>query len=128
MEEVGINIKDMLSQLMPGGRTRRRRLKVSEARRLVTQEEAQKLVDADEAVAQGIQRVENSGIIFLDELDKIAGREGGRGPDVSREGVQRDLLPIVEGSDGHAPSTGWCGRTTCSSSPPARSTSPSPPT
>ncbi|MET0849936.1 MAG: ATP-dependent protease ATPase subunit HslU [Candidatus Rokuibacteriota bacterium] len=97
MEEVGINIKDMLSQLMPG-RTRRRRLKVSEARRLVTQEEAQKLVDADEAVAQGIQRVENSGIIFLDELDKIAGREGGRGPDVSREGVQRDLLPIVEGS------------------------------
>ncbi len=97
MEEVGINLKDMLSQLMPG-RTRRRRVKVAEARRLLIQEEAQKLVDMDEAVAQAVQRVENSGIIFLDELDKVAGREGGRGPDVSREGVQRDLLPIVEGS------------------------------
>ena len=97
MEEVGINLKDMLSNLMPG-RTRRRRVKVSEARRLLSQEEAQKLVDVDEAVGQAIQRVENSGIIFLDELDKIAGREGARGPDVSREGVQRDLLPIVEGS------------------------------
>ena len=97
MEEIGINIKDMLSNLMPG-RTRRRRVKVAEARRLLAQEEAQKLVDVDEAVGQAIRRVENSGIIFLDELDKIAGREGGRGPDVSREGVQRDLLPIVEGS------------------------------
>jgi ATP-dependent HslUV protease ATP-binding subunit HslU len=97
MEEVGINLKDMLSNLLPG-RTRRRRVKVSEARRLLGQEEAQKLVDVDEAVGQAIQRVENSGIIFLDELDKIAGREGAHGPDVSREGVQRDLLPIVEGS------------------------------
>jgi ATP-dependent HslUV protease ATP-binding subunit HslU len=97
MEEVGMNIKDMLANLMPG-RTRRRRLKVGEARRLLAQEEAQKLVDVDEAVSQAIRRVENSGIIFLDELDKIAGREGGHGPDVSREGVQRDLLPIVEGS------------------------------
>ena len=97
MEEIGINLKDMLSNLMPG-RTRRRRVKVGEARRLLAQEEAQKLVDVDEAVGQAIRRVENSGIIFLDELDKIAGREGGRGPDVSREGVQRDLLPIVEGS------------------------------
>jgi ATP-dependent HslUV protease ATP-binding subunit HslU len=97
MEEIGINLKDMLSNLMPG-RTRRRRVKVGEARRLLVQEEAQKLVDVDEAVGQAIRRVENSGIIFLDELDKIAGREGGRGPDVSREGVQRDLLPIVEGS------------------------------
>ena len=97
MEEVGINVKDMLSQLLPG-RTRRRRVKVAEARRLLAQEEAQKLVDVDEAVGQAVQRVENSGIIFLDELDKIAGREGGHGPDVSREGVQRDLLPIVEGS------------------------------
>jgi len=97
MEEVGINVKEMLSQLMPG-RTRRRRVKISEARRLLIQEESQKLVDVDEAVGQAIQRVENSGIIFLDELDKVAGREGGRGPDVSREGVQRDLLPIVEGS------------------------------
>ncbi len=97
MEEIGINLKDMLSNLLPG-RTRRRRVKVAEARRLLAQEEAQKLVDVDEAVAQAIRRVEQSGIIFLDELDKIAGREGGRGPDVSREGVQRDLLPIVEGS------------------------------
>ncbi len=97
MEEVGINIKDMLANLMPG-RTRRRRLKVGEARRLLAQEEAQKLVDVDEAVSQAIHRVEDSGIIFLDELDKVAGREGGHGPDVSREGVQRDLLPIVEGS------------------------------
>ncbi len=97
MEEIGINLKDMLSNLMPG-RTRRRRVKIGEARRLLAQEEAQKLVDVDEAVGQAIRRVENSGIIFLDELDKIAGRESGRGPDVSREGVQRDLLPIVEGS------------------------------
>jgi len=97
MEEVGINLKDMLSNLMPG-RTRRRRVKVREARRLLAQEEAQKLVDVDEAVSQAIQRVENSGIIFLDELDKVAGREGTHGPDVSREGVQRDLLPIVEGT------------------------------
>jgi ATP-dependent HslUV protease ATP-binding subunit HslU len=97
MEEVGINLKDMLSNLLPG-RTRRRRVKVGEARRLLAQEEVQKLVDVDEVVSQAIQRVENSGIIFLDELDKVAGREGTRGPDVSREGVQRDLLPIVEGS------------------------------
>ncbi len=97
MEEIGINLKDMLSNLMPG-RTRRRRVKVAEARRLLAQEETQKLVDVEEAVGQAIRRVENSGIVFLDELDKIAGREGGRGPDVSREGVQRDLLPIVEGS------------------------------
>jgi ATP-dependent HslUV protease ATP-binding subunit HslU len=98
MEEVGINLKDMLSNLMPGGRTRKRRVKVGEAKRLLHQEEAQKLVDVDEAVSQAIRRVENSGIIFLDELDKIAGRERSHGPDVSREGVQRDLLPIVEGS------------------------------
>jgi len=97
MEEVGINIKDMLANLMPG-KTRRRRLKVGEARRLLAQEEAQKLVDVDEAVSQAIRRAEDSGIIFLDELDKVAGREGAHGPDVSREGVQRDLLPIVEGS------------------------------
>src|SRR5713101_3534915 len=97
MEEVGMNIKDMLANLMPG-KTRRRRLKVGEARRLLAQEEAQKLVDVDEAVSQAIRRAEDSGIIFLDELDKVAGREGAHGPDVSREGVQRDLLPIVEGS------------------------------
>jgi ATP-dependent HslUV protease ATP-binding subunit HslU len=97
MEEMGINLKDMLSNLMPG-RTKRRRLRVAEARRLLVQEEAAKLVDMEEVVAQAVRRVENSGIVFLDELDKVAGREGTHGPDVSREGVQRDLLPIVEGS------------------------------
>jgi ATP-dependent HslUV protease ATP-binding subunit HslU len=97
MEEMGIHLKDMLSNIMPS-RTKRRKVRVAEARRLLTQEEAQKLVDMDEAVSLAIRRAENSGIIFLDELDKVAGREGGHGPDVSREGVQRDLLPIVEGS------------------------------
>jgi len=97
MEEMGINLKDMLSNLLPT-RTKRRKVRVAEARRLLVQEEAQKLVDMDEAVGQAIRRVEDSGIVFLDELDKIAGREAGHGPDVSREGVQRDLLPIVEGS------------------------------
>ncbi len=97
MEEMGINLKDMLSNIMPS-RTKRRKVRVAEARRLLAQEEAQKLVDMDEAVSQAIRRAENSGIVFLDELDKVAGREGGHGPDVSREGVQRDLLPIVEGS------------------------------
>ncbi|HEY7518337.1 MAG TPA: ATP-dependent protease ATPase subunit HslU [Methylomirabilota bacterium] len=97
MEEMGINLKDMLSNLMPG-RTKRRRVRIAEARRLLVQEEAAKLVDMDEVIPQAVRRVENSGIVFLDELDKVAGREGGHGPDVSREGVQRDLLPIVEGS------------------------------
>jgi ATP-dependent HslUV protease ATP-binding subunit HslU len=99
MEEMGIQLKDMLSNILPS-KTKRRRVRVAEARRLLAQEEAQKLVDMEEVVGQAIRRVENSGIIFLDELDKVAGREGGGhgGPDVSREGVQRDLLPIVEGS------------------------------
>ena len=97
MEEMGINLKDMLSNFMPS-RTKRRRVRVAEARRLLAQEEAQKLIDMEEAVSRAIKRVENSGIVFLDELDKIAGREGGHGPDVSRQGVQRDLLPLVEGS------------------------------
>jgi ATP-dependent HslUV protease ATP-binding subunit HslU len=99
MEEMGIQLKDMLSNILPS-RTKRRRVRVAEARRLLAQEEAGKLVDMEEVVTQAIRRVENSGIVFLDELDKIAGRQGGGhgGPDVSREGVQRDLLPIVEGS------------------------------
>ncbi len=99
MEEMGIQLKDMLSNILPS-RTKRRRVRVAEARRLLAQEEAGKLVDMEEVVAQAVRRVENSGIVFLDELDKIAGRQGGGhgGPDVSREGVQRDLLPIVEGS------------------------------
>jgi ATP-dependent HslUV protease ATP-binding subunit HslU len=97
MEEMGINLREMLSNMLPT-KTKRRKVKVAEAKRLLAQEEAQKLVDMEEVVAQAIHRVENSGIVFLDELDKIAGREAGHGPDVSREGVQRDLLPIVEGS------------------------------
>jgi ATP-dependent HslUV protease ATP-binding subunit HslU len=97
MEEMGINLRDMLSNVLPQ-RTKQRRLRIAEARKLLVQEEAQKLVDMDEVTPQAIRRVENSGIVFLDELDKIAGREGGHGPDVSRQGVQRDLLPIVEGS------------------------------
>jgi len=97
MEEMQDNLKEMLGNLLPQ-RTRRRKVKVHEARRILTQEEADKLVDKEEVTGEAISRVENSGIVFLDEVDKIAGREGGRGPDVSREGVQRDLLPIVEGS------------------------------
>jgi ATP-dependent HslUV protease ATP-binding subunit HslU len=97
IEEVGINIKDM----MPGmfqGRSRRRKLKVPEALVQLTQEEEQKLIDMESVARTAVQRVEQSGIIFVDEIDKIAGREGGHGPDVSREGVQRDILPIVEGT------------------------------
>jgi ATP-dependent HslUV protease ATP-binding subunit HslU len=97
MEEVQEGLKEMLGNLLPQ-RTRRRKVKVSEARRLLTQEEADKLVDKEEVTGEAIRRVENSGIVFLDEIDKIAGRERAHGPDVSREGVQRDLLPIVEGS------------------------------
>jgi ATP-dependent HslUV protease ATP-binding subunit HslU len=97
MEEMGMNLREMLSSMLPT-KTKRRKVRVAEARRLLAQEEAQKLVDMEEVVAHAVHRVENSGIIFLDELDKIAGREAGHGPDVSREGVQRDLLPIVEGS------------------------------
>jgi len=97
MEEMGINFKDMLGNIMPRN-TKRRKVKVAEALELLTQEEAQNLVDMERVVRQAIEKVEQSGIIFLDEIDKITGKDGGRGPDVSREGVQRDLLPIVEGS------------------------------
>jgi len=97
MEEMGINFKDMLSGLLPRN-TRRRKLKVPEAMKILTQEEAQNLIDMDKIVSQAIQKVEQSGIIFLDEIDKVISRGGAQGPDVSREGVQRDLLPIVEGS------------------------------
>jgi ATP-dependent HslUV protease ATP-binding subunit HslU len=97
MEEMEIGLRDMLSNLMPG-RRKKRRLKVPEALVVLEQEEAQRLIDMDEVVREAIQRAEQSGIIFLDEIDKIAGRERAAGPDVSREGVQRDLLPIVEGS------------------------------
>jgi ATP-dependent HslUV protease ATP-binding subunit HslU len=97
MEEMGINFKDMFSGLLPKT-SKRRKVTVSEARALITQEEVQGLVDMEKVVKQAVVKVEQSGIVFLDEIDKIAGKEGGHGPDVSREGVQRDLLPIVEGS------------------------------
>jgi ATP-dependent HslUV protease ATP-binding subunit HslU len=97
MEELGINFRDMLGGLLPKG-TKRRKAKVSEAMEILTQEEAQSLVDMDKVVRTAIEKVEQAGIIFLDEIDKIAGRNSAHGPDVSREGVQRDLLPIVEGS------------------------------
>ena len=97
MEEMGINFKDMLGGVFPKA-TKRRKVKVPEAMEIMAQEEAQSLVDMDKVVKQAIYKVEQSGIIFLDEIDKIAGRNSSHGPDVSREGVQRDLLPIVEGS------------------------------
>jgi ATP-dependent HslUV protease ATP-binding subunit HslU len=96
LEEMDINIKDMLSNLLPQ-KKKKRKVKIREARKILAQEEAQKMIDMDEVVSEAIRRLENSGIIFLDEIDKIAGRESVHGPDVSREGVQRDLLPIVEG-------------------------------
>src|SRR3981081_665642 len=97
IEEMDINLKDMLPGLF-AGRTRKRKMRVGEALDYLVQEEEQKLVDMDQVTRVAIERVERSGIIFLDEIDKIAGREGGHGPDVSREGVQRDILPIVEGT------------------------------
>ncbi|MEW6325859.1 MAG: ATP-dependent protease ATPase subunit HslU, partial [Nitrospirota bacterium] len=97
MEEMEIGLREMLSNLMPG-KKKKRRLKVPEALQALAQEEAQRLIDMEEVVRDAIVRAERSGIVFLDEIDKIAGRERAAGPDVSREGVQRDLLPIVEGS------------------------------
>ena len=97
VEEMDMNIKDMFSNLFPK-RTKRKKVKVSEAFDILTQEEAQKLIDMDKVIKDAIERVEQSGIVFIDEIDKIAGRHSGSGVDVSREGVQRDLLPIVEGS------------------------------
>ncbi len=91
------NIQDVLSSILPKPK-KPRKMKVKEALKYLTQEEAQKLIDMDEVVREAIDRVENQGIVFIDEIDKVAARNGGRGPDVSREGVQRDLLPIVEGS------------------------------
>lgn len=96
MEEMDINIKDMFGNLFPK-KSRKRKVKISEALEIITQEEAQRLIDMDKVTKQAIERVEQSGIIFLDEIDKIVGKDGTHGPDVSREGVQRDLLPIVEG-------------------------------
>lgn len=97
VEEMGINFQDMLGNLLP---RKKKKIKapVSKARKILLQEEAQKLIDMDEATAEALQRAEQSGIVFLDEIDKIAGKGSSTGPDVSREGVQRDILPIVEGS------------------------------
>ena len=97
MEDLGVNFREMFSSLMPKN-TKRRKVKVPEAMEILTQQEAQNMVDMDRVVSQAIEKVEQTGIIFLDEIDKIAGKNQGQGPDVSREGVQRDLLPIVEGS------------------------------
>jgi len=97
MEEIGVDFQNMIERMVPP-RTHVRKLTVSEARKILTQEESEKLIDKEKAVADAMERAESAGIIFIDELDKIAGRETGHGPDVSREGVQRDLLPIVEGT------------------------------
>ncbi|HUL21064.1 MAG TPA: ATP-dependent protease ATPase subunit HslU [Thermodesulfobacteriota bacterium] len=97
MEEMDINIKDMFGSLFPK-KKKQRKVKVPEALTILSQEEAYKLIDMDSVIKQAVERVEQSGIIFLDEIDKIAGRETTLGPDVSREGVQRDILPIVEGT------------------------------
>ena len=97
VEEMDINLKDVLPNIF-GQRTKKRKMKVGEAFEYLVQEEETRLVDMDQVTRLAVERVENSGIIFLDEIDKIAGREGGHGPDVSREGVQRDILPIVEGT------------------------------
>jgi ATP-dependent HslUV protease ATP-binding subunit HslU len=97
VEEVDINLKDMLPGLFQG-KTKKRKLKVPEALEYLAQEEEGKLIDMDSVAKTAVERVEQAGIIFIDEIDKIAGREGGHGPDVSREGVQRDILPIVEGT------------------------------
>ena len=97
MDEIDINMKDMLPGLFQG-RSRKRRMKVPDASQYLAQEEQQKLVDMESVSRAAVERVQQAGIIFIDEIDKIAGREGGHGPDVSREGVQRDILPIVEGT------------------------------
>jgi ATP-dependent HslUV protease ATP-binding subunit HslU len=97
VEEMDINLKDVIPGLF-GGRTRKRNMRVAEALEYLVQEEEQKLVDMDQVTRIALERVERNGMVFLDEIDKIAGREGGHGPDVSREGVQRDILPIVEGT------------------------------
>jgi len=96
LEEMDVNISDMLGNLFPK-KTKKRKVKVPDAMEVLIQEEAQKLIDMDNVIKLSIERVEQSGIIFIDEIDKVAGRESSAGPDVSREGVQRDLLPIIEG-------------------------------
>jgi ATP-dependent HslUV protease ATP-binding subunit HslU len=96
-EQIGVNMQEMFGNLMPK-KTKKRKLPVKEARKVLIQEEAQKLIDMDEVIQESVNKAEQSGIIFIDEIDKIASSDRGTGPDVSREGVQRDILPIVEGS------------------------------
>jgi ATP-dependent HslUV protease ATP-binding subunit HslU len=98
VEELGVNLQDLMGNIFPK-KMKRRKMTVAEARKFLIQEEAQKLIDMDQAVKEAVLRVENSGIVFLDEIDKIAGEKSQVGPDVSREGVQRDLLPVVEGTN-----------------------------
>ncbi len=99
MESMGVNFKDMFSGLMGGGRRSTKRLRVADARRVLLDEEEERLIDSSQVETEALRRVEEAGIVFLDEIDKVASRsDDGRGPDVSREGVQRDLLPIVEGT------------------------------
>ena len=98
MEDIGMNIKDMISSSLPKNK-RSKKMKVKEAREVLTDNEAIKLIDQDEVIRLAKERMESNGIVFLDEIDKVVGSNGGAGPDVSREGVQRDLLPIVEGSN-----------------------------
>ncbi len=97
MEDLGTSMKDMMGSVMPKN-TKRRKVTVADAMEILTQEESQNLVDMDKVIKKAVEAVEQSGIIFIDEIDKVAGKQGGQGPEVSREGVQRDLLPIVEGS------------------------------
>jgi ATP-dependent HslUV protease ATP-binding subunit HslU len=97
IEEMGLNIQEIFGPMMPK-KTKKRKMTITEAKQYLIQEESQKLIDMDSVIKEALQRVENSGIVFLDEIDKIAGEDNGYGPDVSREGVQRDLLPVVEGT------------------------------
>jgi ATP-dependent HslUV protease ATP-binding subunit HslU len=98
VEELGVNVQEMFSGMMPK-KTRKRRVSVPDAQKIIAAEEANKLIDIDEVIGDAVRRVENSGMIFVDEIDKIAGEKSTAGPDVSREGVQRDILPIVEGTN-----------------------------
>ena len=96
MEEMTTNIQDMISNIMPK-KNKSQKLKVSEAREVLIQDESEKLIEMDDVIRTALKRVEDNGIVFIDEIDKITGEQGGGGPDVSREGVQRDILPIIEG-------------------------------
>ena len=97
LEDMDINVKDMLGNILPK-KKKRKKMKVPDAMEVLVEEEAQKLIDIDKVIQEAKERVEQTGILFIDEIDKICGKESSHGPDVSREGVQRDLLPIVEGS------------------------------